>query len=102
MLKEEIQFIGILLIAIFAYSFVHEFTHVALNEFRVEGFCILNCPPVEGPGIFGNHYAPMAVKLSEPIRPPAKDENNAFWSGTIAFAAIIFTGAVLMRKKRTT
>lgn len=97
-MKEEFVFIGILFIAVFAYAFFHEFSHVALNEFRVEGFCILNCPPVENLGIFGNHYAPMAVKLSEPIRPLAKDENIAFAVGTIAFTITIFTGAILMRR----
>ncbi len=98
--KKKLCFVGILFVAIFAYAFVHEFAHIALNGFRVDEFCVLNCPLVENPGIFGNHYAPVAVRLSVPINPLAKDENLAFAAGTIVFSLIVFAAAVRMREAR--
>ncbi len=68
---------------LFGYVFFHEATHVALNEFRVDGACVLNCKPMDSVGIFGNNYTPVGVYLSHPINPIAKNETIAHVSGIL-------------------
>lgn len=73
--QTTIQIFSLFILCLCLAGLGHELTHVVLNDFRADEICILNCPPVEGVGMFGNHYAPMGVHLLEPINPLAKDED---------------------------
>ena len=67
----------------------HEFTHIALNGFRVDSFCFFNCLSMDVPGFFGNGYTPFGINLTEPTYPLAKNELLAMTGGTIgAFASV--------------
>ena len=69
--------------------FGHEYTHVALNNYRLDNVCILNCEPMENKGILGNNYTPIGVYLSEPINPIAKDEVVASVGGLLTMFSVV-------------
>lgn len=70
--------LGILIVFFASQVVFHEFVHVALNDFRFDSFCFLDCPSEIrivstqfGPALVG--FA--GVFLSEPVNPVALDEN---------------------------
>lgn len=94
-------FVMLLFVSAMVGAIVHEATHIILNDGRFERICILDCPPKEGMGFFGNHYTPVGVYLTEPINSLAKDENIAGATGTIAFALTLFALIILNTKTRS-
>lgn len=79
---------------------VHEMTHIALNDFRVDAICILDCELMIEKGFFGNHYTPFGVYLAHPINPIARDEYLAHATGLISSVifGIIFYKKILEKK----
>jgi len=101
-IKRWIKFVFFVLIAFLALVVVHEGTHIALNGFRVEGFCFLDCPQIESQDWFGNNNivnTPIAVGLTEPVNPLAKNEVIPSLTGIFAFLVILFTLFELNYKK---
>lgn len=87
-----------ILLAFFAMVFFHELTHVALNNWRVEGFCIGMCE-MSVPGLLGNYYTPVSVYLTRPVLPLAENETIAGAVGLAAFAFVILFSVFLIRKR---
>ena len=75
-------------LAISTVVFVHEGTHIALNEGRFESFCVGNCE-MSNVGLLGNNYSPATITLSEPINPIALNEEIPTATG-LAAGAIVF------------
>jgi len=82
------------------FAFIHEFTHVALNNFGVTSFCLLNCESMNTIGILGNNYTPLGVQLTEPSQPLAKNESVANLAG-LGFLCLVTGGIVIISKNKS-
>jgi hypothetical protein len=76
----------------FAFVFSHEMTHVALNGFRVDGYCFFDCRPMDNAGLAGNGYTPVGVYLSEPKNAFAEREELPTIVGIVG--GLVVFGAV--------
>ena len=79
--QTAIQLFSLVILCFFVAGFVHETTHVALNDWRVDSVCVFNCAPMGIAGVFGNGYTPFGVHLSEPKNPIAEDETAPTFAG---------------------
>ena len=84
-----------------AFVFSHELTHVALNGFRVDGYCLFDCNPMGNVGLAGNNYTPVGVYLSEPKNPFAEKEELPTIVGVVSGLMVFgFVGGKLNGKNR--
>lgn len=83
--------IAILFIFIITTVSFHELTHVALNGFRVDGVCFLDCRQMDNGGLLGTGYTPFGVYLTNPKYDLAENELIAHSVGLV-FGGLIIAG----------
>ena len=92
-LTSTLKIISLSLGLVFLFTLFHETTHIALNGFRLDSVCFLDCKPMASAGLMGNNYTPVGVYLTKPINPIAQNEDVANLSAIgltslVAFLAV--------------
>lgn len=96
-MNKYILFFVYVVLVLSTFVSAHELTHIALNDFRFNSVCFLNCKSMDSVGLLGSTFTPVGVYLSSPINPIAKNEDVTNFSGFV-FASIVGGGFLFLTR----